>query len=108
MTECCMRECVFEEGGATQAAAVATCAQVLVCVARLVGGTALRSRDACRFCWRLRLDDFATDVVGLWLGSVMVGLWGALIGLTVGISVDLLGIGVCGCMYRVIHLLSLL
>ncbi len=34
MPECCMQERVFEEGGATQAAAVATCAQVLM---RVVG-----------------------------------------------------------------------
>ncbi len=42
-----MRERVFAEGGAAYAAAVATCAQVLMHVVGLVGGMALRSRDAC-------------------------------------------------------------
>ncbi len=41
-----MRERVFKEGGATWAAAVATCAQVLMRVVGLVGSTALRSCDA--------------------------------------------------------------
>ena len=41
-----MREHVFKEDGATWVAAVATCAQVLMCVVRLVGVMALHSRDA--------------------------------------------------------------
>jgi hypothetical protein len=101
-----MREHVFEEDGATQAAAVATCARVLMHVVGLVGGTALRSRDAHRLHWCLHLDASATDVVGLRLDSVMVVLRGALIGLTVGISVGTLGLGACGCMDCVICLLS--
>jgi hypothetical protein len=101
-----MGERVFEEGGATLAAAVATCAQVLMHVVRLVGGTALRSCDACCLHWRSCVDDSATNVVSLRLTLVMVALWGALIGLTLGISVGTLGIGAYGCMDRVICLLS--
>jgi hypothetical protein len=101
-----MRERVFDEGGATQAAAVATCAQVLIRVVGLVGVMALRSCDACCLRWHLRLDDSAANVVGLLLDLVMVAMWGALIGLTVGISVGTLGIGACGCMERMICLLS--
>jgi hypothetical protein len=41
MPECCMREHVFKEGGATRTATVATCAQVLLRVVRLVGVMAL-------------------------------------------------------------------
>ncbi len=102
-----MRERVFEEGGATWAAAVATCAQVLMHVVGLAGGTALRSRDAHCLCWLSCLDDSATTVVGLLLDSVMVAMQDALIGLTVAISVGTLGIGACGCMECVICLLSL-
>ncbi len=101
-----MHEHVFKEGGATRAAAVATCAQVCMCVVGLVGGTALRSWDFCCLRWRLCLDDSATDAVGLRLDLVMVASWGALIGLTVGISVGTLGICACGCMDGVIRLLS--
>ncbi len=100
-----MCEPVFEEGGATQAAAVATCAQVLMRVVGLVGGTALCSCDACCLHWRSRLDNSATDVVGLRLDS-LVASRGALNGLDVGISVGTLGIGACGCMDCVICLLS--
>ncbi len=106
MPECCMRERVFEEGGAAHAAAVATCAQVLMHVVGLVGGTALRSRDARCLRWHLRLDDTAINVVGLRLDLVMVAMRGALIGLTVGITVGTLGIGACGCMDCMICLLS--
>ncbi len=76
-------------------------------VVGLVGGTALCSRDAHCLHWRLRLDDSAINVVGLRLDFVMVAMRGALIGLTVGIMVGTLGIGACGCMDRVIRLLSL-
>ncbi len=102
-----MHECVFKEGGVTRAAAVATCAQVLIRVVWLVGGTALRSRDACCLHWRSRLDNSATNVVGLLLDLVMVAMQGALIGLTLGISVGTLGIGACGCMECAIRMLSL-
>ncbi len=107
MPECCMRERVFTEGGAACAAAVAICAQVLMQVVGLVGGTALRSRDARCLHWRSRLDDSAINVVGLQLDSAVVATRGALIGSTVGITVGTLGIGACGCMDCVIHLLSL-
>ncbi len=102
-----MRERVFKEGGANQAAAVATCAQVLMRMVGLISGMALRSRDA--HCLRLCscLDDSATNVVGVQLDLLMVSTWGVLIGLTLGISVGTLGIGACGCMERAICLLSL-
>jgi hypothetical protein len=102
-----MCERVFEEGGATRAAAVATCARVLMRVVGLVGRMALRSCDAHCLHWRLQLDDSATDVVGLWLDLVMVALRGVLISLTVGISVGTLGIGACSCMDPLICLLLL-
>ncbi len=78
-----------------------------MCVIRLGGVTALRSRDARHLRWRSRLDDSAVNVVELLLDLVMVVRRGALFSLTVGISVGALGIGACGCMERVIHLLSL-
>jgi hypothetical protein len=43
MPNFCVLERVFEEGGATWAATVATCTQVLMHVVGLVGVTALRS-----------------------------------------------------------------
>ncbi len=92
----CMHERVFEEGGATRAAAVATCAQVLMRVFGLGGVMALRSHDACRLCWCFRLDDSAANVVGLLLDSVMIASRGTLIGLTGGMSVGTLGTGSCG------------
>jgi hypothetical protein len=107
MPGCCMRERVFEEGGVTRAAAVATCAQVLMRVVGLGGVTALHSCDACCLCWRLHLDNSAADTLGLLLDSAMVATWGMLIDLTVGMSVGTLRIGACDCMEHVICLLSL-
>ena len=75
-------------------------------VVGLVGRMACRICDACRLHWRLHLDDSTTNVVGLRLDSVMVALRGVLIDLTIGVSVGILGIGACGCMDCVIHLLS--
>jgi hypothetical protein len=83
MPNCCVHERVFKEGGATQAAAVATCAQVLMCVVGLVGVMALCSCVACRLQWHSRLDNLAANVVGLLLGSMMVVTQGALMGLVV-------------------------
>ncbi len=88
--ECHMRERVFEEGGAACAAAVATCARVLMHVVGLVSGTALHGHDACCLCWHSRLDDSAINVVGLRLDSMMAATRGALISLTVGIVVGTL------------------
>jgi hypothetical protein len=102
-----MREHVFEEGGATQAAVVATCAQVLMCVVGLVKRMALRSCDACCLCWCSCLDNSAANVVSLLLDLVMVAPRGALIGLTVGISVITLGNGAGSCMEHMICLMSL-
>ncbi len=107
MPECCMHEPVFKEGGATRAAAVATCAQVLMHVVGLVGVMALHSCDAHCLHWRLHLDDSTANVVGLLLNSVMVAMRGTLIGSTLGISVSTLGISACGCMECLICLLSL-
>jgi hypothetical protein len=101
-----MRKRVFKEGGVTWAAAVATCARVLMHVVGLVGVTALRSHDACCLCWQSRLDDSAANVVGLLLELMMVAMWSVLIGLTVGISVGTLGDFACSCMEHVICLLS--
>jgi hypothetical protein len=98
---------VFEEGGATWAAAVATCAQVLMHVVGLVGVMALHSCVACPLQWCLRLDDSAANVVGLLLGSVVVVTRSTMMGLTVGISVGTLGIGAWGCMEHVICLFYL-
>jgi hypothetical protein len=98
---------MLEEGGATRAAAVATCAQVHMRVVGLIVVPALRSRDA--HCLRhLHLEDSAANVEGLLLDPVMVATRGALIGLTVGMSLGTLGIGACICMERVICLLSLI
>jgi hypothetical protein len=107
MPNCPIRKRVFKEGGATCAAAVATCAQVLMRVVGLVGLMALHSCVARCLCWRLWLDDLAANVVGLLLGLMVVVTRGTLIGLTVGISVSNLGIGACGCMELMICLFSL-
>jgi hypothetical protein len=88
-----MREHVFKEGGATWAAAVATCAQVFMRVVGLVGRTALCSRDACHLRWHLCLDNSTTNVVGLRLDLVMIASQSALIGFPIGISVGTLRIG---------------
>jgi hypothetical protein len=107
MPNCHLREHVFEKGSATQAAAVATCAQVLMHVVGLIVVTALCSREVHCLRWHLRLDNSAANVEGLLLDPVMVASLGALIGLTVGMSLGTLGIGACICMEHVICLLSL-
>jgi hypothetical protein len=76
-------------------------------VVGLVGVMALCSRDACCLRCRSRSDNSAANVVGLLLDLVMVALWGTLIGLNVGMSVGILGIGACCCMECMICLLSL-
>ncbi len=67
-----MGERVFKEGGATWAAAVATCAQVLMRVVGLIVVTTLHSHEARRLRWCSCLDDSAADVEGLLLDPVMV------------------------------------
>jgi hypothetical protein len=101
-----MHERVFKERGATWAAAVATCACILMRVVGLVGVIALRSCDACCLRWQSHLDNSAANVVGLLLEMEMVVMQGMLIELTVRISVGTLGIGACDCMEHVICLLS--
>ncbi len=113
---CCVRECVFKEGGATWATTVATWDQVLICGVGLVGVKALQSCAACRLQRHLHMDKSAGKVVGLmpgaWaglpVGSLVVAMRGGLMGLPLGLLLGTLGTGDCGCMERVIHLLSLI
>ncbi len=98
---------MFEEGGATQAAAVATCAQVCMRMVGLVGVMALRIHVGCRLGWHSCLDESAGNVVDLLLDLIVVATMGALMGLPVGFLVGTLRIGACGCMEHVICLLSL-
>jgi hypothetical protein len=77
-------------------------------VVGLIVVMALRSCEAHCLRWHSHLDDSAANVEGLLLDLVMVAMQGALIGLTVGMSLGTLGIGACICMERVIHLFSLL
>jgi hypothetical protein len=72
MPDCCMRKHVFEERGATWAAAVATCAQVLMRVVGLIVVMVLHCRKARCLCWHSHLDDSAANVKGLLLDPVMV------------------------------------
>jgi hypothetical protein len=74
MPDCCVRERVFKEGGATWAAAVATFAQVLMRVVGLIVVVTLRSREARHLRWHLCLDDSAANVEGLLLDPVMVAM----------------------------------
>ncbi len=75
----------------------------------LVGVAELRRRScaACYLFWHLRLDNSAAYVVGLLLDLGIVATRGALIGLTLGMSVGTLGNGACGCIEHFICLLSL-
>jgi hypothetical protein len=75
-------------------------------VVGLIVVTALRSCEARCLRWCLRLDDSAANVEGSLLDLVMVASQGTLIGLTLGMSLDTLGIGACICMERMICLLS--
>ncbi len=59
MPHCHVRERVFKEGGVAWAAAVATCAKVLMHMVGLVGVMALHSCVARRLRWHLHLDDSA-------------------------------------------------
>ncbi len=114
MPDCCVPERVFEEGGATWAAAVATWAQILMCRVGLVGVAELQSCEAHRLQWCLHLDELSGKVVGLMpgtqasllVGSMVVATRGALMGLPVGLSVGTLRTGDCSCMEHVICLLS--
>ncbi len=54
----------------------------------------------------IAFDNSAANVVGLLLDLVIAAMRGAVIGLTVGISVGTLGSGACGCMEHMICLLS--
>jgi hypothetical protein len=57
---CCVRERVFKEGGATWAAPVATWAQVFMHRVMLVGVVGLQSFVACHFWRHSRLDKSAS------------------------------------------------
>jgi len=62
--DCCTRDLVFMEGGATRAAAVATWALLRARGDVLFGVAALRSRTACRFQRHSRL----AESVGMFVG----------------------------------------
>jgi hypothetical protein len=75
-------------------------------VVGLIVVMALRSCEACCLRWHSRLENSAANVEGLLLDSVMVATQGALIGLTIGMSLETLGIAACICMEHMICLLS--
>jgi hypothetical protein len=76
---CCARDLVLMEGGATQAAAVATWALVHARGDMLVDVAALRSRAACCFLLRSRLAELIGVMVGVsllcTLGTMAVLAW---------------------------------
>jgi hypothetical protein len=69
--DCCARDLVLIEGGATQAASVATWALVCMRGDVLVGVAALRSRAARRFLMRSHLDELVSMLVGITLLSTL-------------------------------------
>ncbi len=87
---------------------------VFMCGVRLVGVAALQSCAACCLQRLLHLDELAGKVVGLtpaaWaglpVGTMVVATRGTLMGLHVGLLVGIIRTGDCGCMERVICLLS--
>jgi len=70
--DCCTRDLVLMEGGATRAAAVATCALVCAQVDMLVGVTALRSRAARRFL----IYSHLAESVGMKVGVALLCILG--------------------------------
>jgi hypothetical protein len=74
----------------------------------LIGVAALCSCAACPFLRRSRLDKSTDKVVGLMLGALVGFLLGSLLGLLLRSLVGILGTGGCGCLERVILLLSLI
>ncbi len=91
--DCCARDLVLMEGGATRAASVATWALVCTRGDVLIGVAAFRSRTACRFLRHSRLVELVGMLVGLLVGALLLGT---------------LGTGVCVSMERVILLLTLI
>jgi hypothetical protein len=81
------------EGGVTQAAAIATWALVCMQGNVLIGVAALRSRMACCFLRHSRLVESVGMLVGLLVGTPLLGTFGT---------------GVCVSMEQVILLLSLI
>jgi hypothetical protein len=69
--DCCTRDLVLMEGGATRAAAVATWALVRTRGDVLSGVAALRSRTTRRFQMRSRLADLVSMLVGVMLLSTL-------------------------------------
>ncbi len=69
--DCCARDLVLMEGGATWAAAVATWAWVRAQGNVLVGAAALRSRAACRFLIHSCLAESVGILVGVTLLSTL-------------------------------------
>ncbi len=86
--DCCARDLVLMEGGATRAAAIATWALVRTQGDVLVGVAALRSHATLRFRMHSRLADLGIMLVGVMLLST-------------------LGTDGCASMEHVIRLLSL-
>ncbi len=115
MPNCCVHK-LFEEGGVTWAAAIATWAWVCMRGVGLVEIPALQSHAACHFWMRSRLDELAGKAVGLMpgtqpglpVGLLVVSRNVALMGFPVGLLVGTLRTGDCGCMEHVICLSSLI
>ncbi len=91
--DCCARDLVLMEGGATWAASVATWAFVHTRGDVLIGVAVFCSRTACRFLRRFHLVELVGMLVGLLVGAPLLGI---------------LGTGVCMGMERVILLLTLI
>jgi hypothetical protein len=91
--DCHARDLVLMEGGATQAASVATWALVCTRGDVLIGVAAFCSFMACRFLRHSCLVESVGMLVGLLVGATLLGT---------------LGTGVCMSMERVIFLLTLI
>jgi hypothetical protein len=91
--DCCARDLVLMEGGATQAASVATWALVCMQGDVLIDVAAFCSRTARCFLRHYRLVESVGMLVGLLVGALLLGT---------------LGTGVCMSMERVILLLTLI
>ena len=87
--DCCARDLVLMEGGATWAASVATWALVCTQGDVLIGVAAFCSHTACRFLRRSQLVESVGMLVGLLVGALLLGT---------------LGTGVCVSMEHVILL----
>jgi hypothetical protein len=89
--DCCVCDLVLMEGGATRAAFIATWALVCTQGNVLIGVAAFCSRTACRFLRRSHLVALVSMLVGLLVGTPLLGT---------------LGTGVCVSMEHVLLLLT--